>query len=104
MFYGLEGLPILLTEPTWNPPANREKTLELFIEKYGRPAVGLRDNGSLALYAAGLMTGVTVDIGDSGTSVTPIFNGTPTAVPPKFNTHTLSTTFFLGKDIQLHRL
>ena len=101
MFYGLEGLPILLTEPTWNPPANREKALELFIEKYGRPAMGLRDSASLALYAAGLMTGVTVDIGDSGTTVIPIFNGTSTSTP----IHSLATTFFfLGKDIQLHRL
>ena len=42
---------------------DKEKITKLFFEEFGVPAFAIYDAGLLALYAAGVLTGLTVDIG-----------------------------------------
>jgi len=42
---------------------DKERITQLFFEEYGVPAFAIYDAGLLALYAAGVLTGITVDIG-----------------------------------------
>lgn len=42
----------------------------MFFEEFGVPAFAIYDAGLLALYAAGVLTGITVDIGYEKTGTT----------------------------------
>jgi actin-related protein 9 len=43
--------------------SDKERITKLFFEEYGVPAFAIYDAGILGLYAAGVLTGITVDIG-----------------------------------------
>jgi hypothetical protein len=42
---------------------DKERITQIFFEEFGVPAFAIYDAGLLALYAAGVLTGITVDIG-----------------------------------------
>lgn len=84
--------PILVTEPTWNTPANREKMAEIMFEEFQVPAFYIANTGVLNAYAfffpllpvallisfsfaAGKGTALVIDVGKSMASVTPVVDG-----------------------------
>mmetsp|Transcript_27721 Transcript_27721/g.40926 ORF Transcript_27721/g.40926 Transcript_27721/m.40926 type:complete len:496 (-) Transcript_27721:332-1819(-) len=70
-----EHHPMLLIERSYNPPAIRQQVLELLMEDLQVPAAFLARDATMACYACGRTTGTVVDIGHSGTTVTPVFDG-----------------------------
>eukprot|EP00871_Galdieria_phlegrea_P004649 jgi/Galph1/5185/GphlegSOOS_G3821.1 len=66
---------ILLTELPFVPLKTREKMVELLFEQYQFPAVYIANHALLALYTSTRFTGVVVDIGDSATSIVPVYEG-----------------------------
>lgn len=67
--------PLLLTERSFNPPPLRQAVLELLMEDLQVPAVFFGRDATLACYACGRTTGTVVDMGYSGTTVTPVYDG-----------------------------
>jgi actin-related protein 9 len=55
--------PIMLIVSHHFSVPEKERVTKLFFEEFGVPAFALYDAGLLALYAAGVLTGLTVDIG-----------------------------------------
>ena len=53
----------------------RSKMMELLFEKFDAPAVFIAPSPMLAAFAHGRQTGLVVDVGGSGTRVTPIIDG-----------------------------
>lgn len=88
-----EEHPILLTEPAWNTPANRERMAEIMFEEFNVPAFYISNNAVLSTYAtlslstgsridhvftsfsSGRGTALLVDIGKATASVTPVVDG-----------------------------
>ncbi|PCH41406.1 brg1-associated factor b [Wolfiporia cocos MD-104 SS10] len=67
--------PILVTEPAWNTPANRERMAEILFEEFNVPAFYISNTGVLNAFAAGKGSALVVDIGHSAASVTPVVDG-----------------------------
>ncbi|EAU84581.1 brg1-associated factor b [Coprinopsis cinerea okayama7 len=67
--------PILVTEPTWNTPANRERMAEIMFEEFQVPAFYIANTGVLNAFAAGKGSALVIDIGQSMASVTPVVDG-----------------------------
>ncbi|EKM80508.1 hypothetical protein AGABI1DRAFT_113677 [Agaricus bisporus var. burnettii JB137-S8] len=67
--------PILVTEPTWNTPANRERMAEIMFEEFQVPAFYIANTGVLNAFAAGKGTAFVVDVGQAMASVTPVVDG-----------------------------
>jgi len=67
--------PILVTEPPWNTPANRERMAEIMFEEFQVPAFYIANSAVLNAFAAGKGTALVVDIGKDTASVTPIVDG-----------------------------
>lgn len=67
--------PVLVTEPTWNTPANREKMAEIMFEEFNVPAFYIANTGVLNAFAAGKGSALVIDIGQSNASVTPVVDG-----------------------------
>jgi hypothetical protein len=67
--------PLLLVERSYNPPAIRQQCLELLFEEIGVPATFLAKDAVLAGYACGRTSATVVDVGYSGTTVTPVVDG-----------------------------
>ncbi|KAG5646409.1 hypothetical protein DXG03_003459 [Asterophora parasitica] len=67
--------PILVTEPTWNTPANRERMAEIMFEEFDVPAFYIANTGVLNAFAAGRGTALVIDIGKDMASVTPVVDG-----------------------------
>lgn len=40
--------PVLLTEPSWNTPANRERMAEILLEEFNVPAFYVANTGVLS--------------------------------------------------------
>lgn len=70
-----EDHPLLLTEPAWNPMANREKMTQIAFETFNCPALYVASQAVLGLYAAGRSTGTVLDCGDDVTHAVPIYEG-----------------------------
>ncbi|KAI6250714.1 Actin-related protein 4 [Erysiphe necator] len=71
----MEEHPLLMTEPAWNTPQNREKSIELAIESWGCPAFWLSRSNVLAAFGAGKATALVVDVGASMSSAVAIYDG-----------------------------
>ena len=67
--------PVLLTETSLNPKANREKTAEIMFETFHTPSMYLAMDAVLSLYASGRTTGVILDSGYGVTQAVPIVDG-----------------------------
>lgn len=85
--------PVLVTEPAWNTPANRERMAEILFEEFQVPAFYIANTGVLNAYvravalgalvmtptlfrfAAGKGTALVVDIGRNTASVLPVVDG-----------------------------
>ncbi|KAF4574770.1 NuA4 histone acetyltransferase subunit [Pleurotus pulmonarius] len=67
--------PILVTEPPWNTPANRERMAEIMFEEMKAPAFYIANTGVLNAFAAGKGSALVIDIGQSMASVTPVVDG-----------------------------
>ncbi|KAI0002990.1 actin-related protein Arp4p [Russula compacta] len=70
-----EDHPILVTEPAWNTPANRERMAEIMFEEFQVPAFYIANAGVLNAFAAGKGSALVIDIGHSTASVTPVVDG-----------------------------
>lgn len=55
--------PVMLITSHHLSSPDKERITRLFFEEFGAPAFAIYDAGLLALYAAGVLTGITVDIG-----------------------------------------
>jgi len=70
-----EDHAVLLTEAPLNPYENREKSAELFFEKFNVPALYVELQAILSLYASGRTTGIVLDCGDGVTHTVPVYEG-----------------------------
>ncbi|KAI9510436.1 actin family [Russula earlei] len=70
-----EDHPVLVTEPAWNTPANRERMAEIMFEEFDVPAFYIANTGVLNAFAAGKGSALVIDIGHSTASVTPVVDG-----------------------------
>ncbi len=69
--------PLVFTDPTLNPAANREKLVEICFDTFNVQAVMLLDKGILPLISVGKTTGVVVNIGYTSTEIVPVEEGFP---------------------------
>jgi actin-related protein len=69
--------PVLLVEQAYTSKADREKWAQILFEEYNVPGVFMSRAGVLALYANARVTGLSVDIGAGGTTITPVQEGYP---------------------------
>ncbi|KAJ3778363.1 actin-related protein Arp4p [Lentinula raphanica] len=67
--------PVLITEPSWNTPANRERMAEIMFEEFQVPAFYIANTSVLNTFAAGKGTALVIDIGQSTASVVPVVDG-----------------------------
>ena len=67
--------PLLLVERSYNPPPIRQQMLECIFEELQAPATFLAKDAVLSCYACGRVTATVVDVGHSGTTVTPVHEG-----------------------------
>mmetsp|Transcript_14987 Transcript_14987/g.26961 ORF Transcript_14987/g.26961 Transcript_14987/m.26961 type:complete len:432 (+) Transcript_14987:140-1435(+) len=71
----LKEFPVLVAEPTFNPPENRKKVMELLFEKHDSPATFLVKDAVLASFAVGKHVALVVDVGGGVTSTVPVHDG-----------------------------
>lgn len=71
----IEEHPFLMIERSYNTPAIRQQTLECLMEEMNVPAAFFAKDAVLMCYGCGRTTATVVDIGHSGTTVTPVFDG-----------------------------
>lgn len=67
--------PTLVTEPTWNTTANRERMAEIMFEEFNVPAFYIANTGVLNAFASGKGSALVIDVGQSMASVTPVVDG-----------------------------
>jgi len=67
--------PLMLSEPTFQPAADREKMLSLMFEKFDAPAMFLCKSSVLTAFSAGRSTACVLESGAGHTTVAPIHDG-----------------------------
>lgn len=67
--------PVILTERSYNPKANRSMLAQLLFDKFDVPAMHLANSGILALYAVGKTEGIIVESSVSVTDITAFDQG-----------------------------
>ncbi|CAL9776942.1 unnamed protein product [Musa acuminata subsp. burmannicoides] len=67
--------PMLLAEPSFNTPQQREKAAELMFESYKVPALFLAKNAVLTSFASGRATSLVVDSGGGSTTIAAVHDG-----------------------------
>ncbi|KAL4224880.1 Actin-related protein [Mactra antiquata] len=70
-------VPVLLTDPPFNPTANRENMLQIMLETFQCPAFFVCMPAVLSLVASGRHAGVVIDSGEGVTHVVPIEGNYP---------------------------
>ena len=71
----LEDHPLFVSEPNWNPTKNREKAIELALEKWAAPAFYVSKSSVLAAFSMGKSTALVIDVGASQLSVAAVHDG-----------------------------
>lgn len=66
---------MMLLEKFANPPKNREKTAELFFERFGMTHFRLLNDGLAGVFGCGEFEGLAVDCGYSQCDLSPIIEG-----------------------------
>ena len=69
------NVPLLMIERSYNPPPIRQQLLEIMFEECQVPASFLGRDATMACYACGRTTSTVIDIGYSGTTVSPVYEG-----------------------------
>ncbi|KAG7352057.1 actin [Nitzschia inconspicua] len=69
------GVPLLMMERSYNPPPIRQQMLEILMEECDVPATYFGRDATMACYACGRTTSTVIDIGYSGTTVSPVHDG-----------------------------
>lgn len=69
------NVPLLMIERSYNPPPIRQQVLEILFEECEVPATFMGRDATMACYACGRTTSTVIDIGYSGTTVSPVFEG-----------------------------
>ncbi|KAH8611992.1 putative Actin [Trypanosoma vivax] len=69
--------PLLLTEKMFVPRVQRQRLTEILMEKLGTQALYFASSPTLALYASGTCSGVSVEMGYNACHVVPVFQGCP---------------------------
>jgi len=69
--------PVLLVESAYSSKADREKWAQILFEEYDAPGIFMSRAGVLALYANARVTGISIDVGAGGFTVTPVQEGYP---------------------------
>eukprot|EP01050_Picozoa_sp_SAG11_P026805 SAG11_NODE_6552_length_1290_cov_0.718724_3_plen_100_part_01 len=67
--------PLVLSEPTHNTPAIREKMVQLMFETNQPPAVYIAKNAVLSSFAYGKPTSILLHSGGGTTSATTVYQG-----------------------------
>ena len=67
--------PLLLLDKSHTPPALRQRLIEIIFETHNLPATFFLRDAIAACYAVGRTTATVVDVGYSGTMVTPVYEG-----------------------------
>jgi actin-related protein len=70
-----EDHPLLMIERAYNPPPIRQQMLECLFEELNVPATFLGKDAVMSCYGCGRVTATVVDIGYSGTTVSPVYEG-----------------------------
>eukprot|EP01083_Nonionella_stella_P242507 845874_1 len=70
---GPEEYPFLMTESPFSPQLQREKSTQIMFERFNVPKFYLISTSLLACYSKQSTTGVVLESGDGGTTVTPIY-------------------------------
>ena len=70
-----EEYPVLLTEPSVNPKANREELTRIMFEAFNVPSLHVAPQPVLSMYAAGRTTGVVLQSGHGVTCAVPVCEG-----------------------------
>ena len=71
--------PVLLSLLSGLPREAYERTGQIFFERFNVAAFSILDRPMAQLYAAGTLSGLVVEIGDTLTDITPIYDGHPLA-------------------------
>jgi actin-related protein len=74
-YTGTSGCPLLVVERSYNPPPIRQQLLEILMEECQLPSCFLGRDATMACYACGRTTSTVIDIGYSGTTVSPVSEG-----------------------------
>jgi hypothetical protein len=69
--------PVLLVESVYASKADREKWAQILFEEYDVPGVFMARAGVLALYANARVSGISIDFGAGGVTITPVQEGYP---------------------------
>ncbi|CAF1059056.1 unnamed protein product [Rotaria sordida] len=87
-----EEHPVLLSEASLNPIANREKMAQILFEQFNTPAMYVANQGVLSFYTLGRTAGIILEIGDGVSHTVPINEGY--AIP-----HAISRVDIAGRDL-----
>ena len=67
--------PVILAEPAFSIPAQRERTAEIMFESFGVPALYMARQPMLGALCVGRASGIVVDLGYTATRVAPVYDG-----------------------------
>lgn len=67
--------PLIISEPVWNDQTKRTKLADFFFKELQVPALQILKAPILALFSQAKSTGLVVDVGHVGVSITPIVEG-----------------------------